>query len=305
MALNNHQNDYLLMTMKLFLCSITFGILASASGAAQQSAPLQASYLYQLRNDDAGGSVSVERLGMRGGVPLINKEDNLLAIGFRYALHRYDFEDTTADWESVQHMNLGLASRWQVNDDWLWANYAIVGISAENGSDKDQGFNFNYISIAEYKVNERLTLGPGVLVASQVDQDLNVIPIIAINWQMNDEWSFASGPSEVASAGANVYFEYTPEALQDKWMFTTGFSYGSQNFKIADNSFISDGSGEERLASAYLAASYKMDSGVKLSAIAGYHFFQSFSIFDDDGNELSKENLEDAPFFGVTVGFEF
>ena len=291
--------------MKKYLYAITLSILGVTSGLSQTSAPLQTTYLHQLRNDDAGGSVSVDRFGFRGGVPLIIEEGNLLAIGFRYALDRYDFRGATADWESIHHANLGLASRWQVNDGWLWANYAIAGISAEEGSDKDQGFNFNFISIAEYKVSDRLTIGPGVVVTSQVDQDIDIIPIIAIDWKINDEWTFASGPSEVAAAGANVYFEYTPKALHEKWMFTTGFSYGSQNFKITDNSFIADGSGEERLASAYLAASYKMESGVKLSAIAGYHFLQSYSIFDGGGTELSKEILEDAPFFGVSVGFEF
>lgn len=293
------------MILKKFLPTATLCVLGAASGLAQSNSPLQTTYLNQLRNDDANGSVAVDRFGIRGGVPLIMKEDNILAIGFRYALDRYDFEGTTADWESIHHANIGLASRWQVNDNWLWANYAIAGISAEEGSDKDQGLNFNHISIAEYKVNDRLTIGPGVVISSQVDQDIDVIPIIAVNWQINDEWALASGPSEVAVAGANVYFEYTPKALKEKWMFTTGFSYGSQNFKIADNSTVTDGSGEERLGSAYLAASYKMDSGVKLSAIAGYHLFQSYSIFDNSGRELSKEILEDAPFFGVAVGFEF
>ena len=292
--------------MKIFLYTATLCILSAASGLAQKKSPLQTTYLHQLRNDDAStGSVSVDRWAFRGGVPLITEEDNLLAIGFRYAMDRYDFKGTTADWGAIHHANLGLASRWQVNDSWLWGNYAVAGISAEEGSDMDQGLNFTFISIAEYKVNDRLTIGPGVVIASQVDQDINVIPIIAINWQINDEWTFASGPSEVAAAGANVYFEYTPKVLNEKWMFTTGFSFGSQNFKIEDNSTVTDGSGEERLGSAYLAASYKMDSGVKLSAIAGYNFFQSYSIYDNGGNELSKETLEDAPFFGVSVGFEF
>lgn len=292
--------------MKIFLYSITFCILSAASGLAQKMSPLQTTYLYQLRNDDGNnGSVSVDRFGFRGGVPLITEEDNLLAIGFRYAMHDYDFNGTKADWQAIHLANLGLASRWQVNDSWLWGNYAVAGISAEDGSDMDQGLNFSFISIAEYKVNDRFSIGPGVVIASQVDQDTNVIPIIAIKWQINDEWTFASGPSEVATAGANIYFEYTPKALNEKWMFTTGFSYGSQNFKIEDNSLVTDGSGEERLGSAYLAASYSMDSGVRLSAIAGYNFFQSYSVYDSSGDELSKETLEDAAFFGVSVGFEF
>jgi len=292
--------------MKIFLSTITLCILSAASGLAQGNSPLQTTYLHQLRNDDAStGSVSVDRWSVRAGLPLIIEEDNLLAIGFRYAMHRYDFNGTTAEWGAIHQTSISLASRWQVNDDWLWGNYATAGISAEEGSDMDKGLNFNFISIAQYKVNDQLTIGPGVGFSSKIDQDLSVFPIIAIKWQINDEWTLASGPSEMAVAGANVYFEYTPKILNEKWMFTTGFSYGSQNFKIEDNSTVTNGSGEERLGSAYLGASYKMDSGVKLSAIAGYNFFQSYSIYDNGGNELSKEILEDAPFFGVSVGFEF
>ena len=291
--------------MKTFIPSSTLLILLTISAQAQNNSPLQANYSHQFRNDDGSGSVAVNRWGLRGGLPLINKEDNLLAIGARYALHRYDFDGTTADWEAIHLANLGLASRWQLNEDWLLGNFAVIGISAEESSDKADGFNFNYISIAQYKWNDRLSIGPGVGISSQVDQDLSVFPIIAVNWQINDEWKFASGPSQFAPSGANVYVEFTPAALQEKWMFTGGFSYSSQNFKIADNATVIDGSGEERLASAYLAATYNMESGVRLNAIAGYNFLQSYSTFNNSGNELSKEILEDAPFLGVSVGFDF
>jgi len=291
---------------KIILGITALTITCASSIYAQSNAPLQTSFRHQLRNsDDGSGSVSVDRFDLRGGVPLMRKDGSLLALGFRYALDRYDFDNITANWESIHHANLGLASRWKINDKWLWANYGIGGIAAEEGSDKDQALIFNYLSIAEYKVNDSLTIGPGFGVANQIDRDLSIFPIIAIDWQINEEWKMASGPSDVAVAGANVYFEYEPKALQSKWIFTAGFSYSSKNFKLASNSTTPDGSGEERLASVYLAASYKLESGVKVSAIAGYHLFQSYSIFDNRGNELSKENPDDAPFLGVTVGFEF
>lgn len=281
-------------------------ILGAVSGLAQKRSPLQATYLNQFSNDDAGGgSVSVERFDFRGGVPLIRNEDNLLAIGFRYALDRYDFDGTTADWGSVHYANLGLASRWQVNDRWLWANYGVAGVAAEEGSNKSDGVTFNLISIAEYEVNDRLTIGPGVGISSKIDQDISVFPIIAIDWEINDEWTLGSGPSEVAVAGANVYLECRPKKFDDQWMFTAGVSYSGSTFKLSSNATTADGSAEERMASAYAAASYKMESGVKLSLIAGYHFFQSYGIFDNGGNELSKEILEDAPYVGVSVGFDF
>ena len=289
------------------LLVISAAIASSACNLyAQASAPLQASFRHQLRNSDEGsGSVSVDRWDVRGGAPLMQKDGSLLALALRYALDRYDFNNTAASWKAVHHVNLGLASRWKINDRWLWANYTVGGIAAEEGSDKDKGFVFNFISIAEYKVSERLTIGPGFGVANEIDRDLTIFPIIAIDWQINDEWRLASGPSDVAAAGANIYFEFTPKALQDKWTFTVGSSFSSKNFKLASNAITADGSGEERLASAYVAASYRLQNGVKISGIAGYHFYQSYSVFDGSGSELSKESLGDAPYVGISVGYEF
>ena len=85
----------------------------------------------------------------------MQKDGSLLALGFRYALDRYDFDNTTANWKAIHRANLALASRWKINDKWLWANYGIVGIAAEEGSDKDKGFVFNYLSI-RIAVNSRL-----------------------------------------------------------------------------------------------------------------------------------------------------
>lgn len=281
-------------------------ILTSATVLAQKNSPVQLSNIHQFRNSDASvGSVSVDRFDIRGGVPLINNEDKLLAIGFRYAQDRYNFNNTTANWKTIHHGNLGLASRWKVNDSWLWANYLVGGIAAEEGSDKGDGFVFNYISIAEYKVNDRLTIGPGFGISNEIDRDVNIFPILAIEWKINDELFLGSGPSEVSVAGANVYLEYTPKALDNKWIFTAGASYSSNTFKLADNTTTADGSGSERLGSVYLAAGYKVRKNVKVSAILGYHLFQSYSIYDSSGNELSKEKLERAPYVGIALGYEF
>lgn len=281
-------------------------LLGSLSVLGQDRSPLRATYLNQFSNDSGGGgSVSVERFDLRGGVPLVRDEDHLLALSFRYGLDRYDFDGTAADWGSVHYVGLGLASRWRVDDRWLWGNYGRLGIAAEEGSNKSDGVNFNLISIAEYKVSERLMIGPGLGVSSKIDQDVSVFPIVAIKWDINDEWTLGSGPSEVAAAGANVYLEYRPKRFDDQWVFIAGFSYSGNTFKLASDAARDDGSAEERLASAYAAASYKMESGVKVSLIGGYHFFQSYEIFDGAGDELSKEILEDAPYVGVSVGFEF
>lgn len=290
-----------------FLSILALSLTSVANLSAQNNSPVQTSYFNQLRNrnDNGNGSVAVDRFNIRGGLPLMQENGSLLAIGFRYALDRYSFQGTTANWETIHQTDLGLASRWKINDDWLWSNYSILGIAAEESSHQSDGFVATHLSMAEYKVNDKLTIGPGIGITHEIDRGISLFPIVLLNWQINDEWRMASGPSDVAAAGANIYFDFTPEALQEKWTFTFGAHYSSKNFKLASNSTTTDGSGEEAKAAAYLAASYRLYNGLKFSAIAGYQFYQSYSIFDNAGTELSRENLDDAAFVGVSAGIDF
>ncbi len=291
--------------IKIPLVISSLMVLGALNGYGQNRAPLRATFLNQLRNDDAGGSVSVDRFDLRFGAPLIRSEDVLLALGMRYSFDQYHFQDTSADWGDIRNSDLGLAWRWKLNDRWLWGNYGSLGLGVEEGADISGGIKFHHISILEYRWNDRLTIGPGLGISDKIDQGVSVFPIIAFQWQMNDDLLLGSGPSDVSAAGANVYLEYLPQSLGERWIFTTGFAYSGNSFKLAGDAGDPTSSAEERLASVYAAVSYKWESGAKVSLIGGYHLLQSFEIFDESGDLLSKEILEDAPYVGLSVGMEF
>ena len=290
--------------IKLPLAITTICVLSIFNSFAQNRAPLRTTFLSQLRNEDASGSVAVQRFDIRGGVPLIQQEGNLIALGARYAFDQYDFEGTTADWDNVNNADVGLAWRWQFSDRWLWANYGALSLGLEESVDFSDGLKFNHISVLEYKWNDHLIIGPGIGIADKINQGITVFPILAFQWYINDGLLFGSGPSDVSATGANIFLEYTPESLGKNWVFTTGVSYSDNTFALANAGSVAR-SGEERLGSAYGAVSYKWNNGAKLSLIGGYHFFQSFETFNGDGDLLSKEILEDAPYLGVSFGVEF
>lgn len=291
--------------IKLTLAISSLVVLGALDSHAQGRAPLRTTFLNQLRNDDAGGSVSVERFDLRVGAPLILNDNVLLALGVRYSFDQYHFQDTTADWGDIRNSDVGLAWRWRLSDRLLWGNYGNIGLGVEEGADTSDGIKFNHISILEYKWNDKLTIGPGLGISDKIDQGVSVFPIIAFEWEINDDLTLGSGPSDVSAAGANLYLEYTPQSLGERWIFTTGFSYSGNSFKLAETAGDQTSSAEERLASAYAAVSYKWESGAKASLIGGYHFFQSFETFDGSGDVLSKDILEDAPYVGISVGLEF
>lgn len=273
---------------------------------AQSNSPLQALYIEQLSNsDDSNGSVSVRRWSARGGIPIIKEEDLLIAFGFRFSRDTFDFENTVTDWESINSIDVGFGTRWQVNDRWRLGNYGTIGTSAEEGANPGDSIQFDYISIVEHHFSENFKIGPGVGFSNDIDRGVNLFPIIYISWQINDEWKLSSGPSDVSATGANIFFQYTPKALGNSWIFTTGASFSSSNFAIQDNDGTNAQSAEEELASTYVALSYKLESGLKFSAVGGYHFSQDYTTFDGSGTELSDDDFGGAPYLGLTIGFDF
>ena len=210
--------------IKTSLAITTICVLSTFNSFAQNRAPLRTTFLSQLRNEDASGSVAVQRFDIRGGVPLIQQEGNLIALGARYAFDQYDFEGTTADWDNVNNADVGLAWRWQFSDRWLWANYGALSLGLEESADFSDGLKFNHISVLEYKWNDHLIIGPGIGIADKIDQGITVFPILAFQWNINEGLLFGSGPSDVSATGANIFLEYTPESLDENWVFTTGVS---------------------------------------------------------------------------------
>ncbi len=297
--------EIMIFEMKYFWVLMGMSVLCCLPCEAQKKSPLQASYMHQFGGDDGGGSVTVDRWSMRGGVPLILDDGNLLALGFRYSMSDYDFDGTLAEWGRVNRGMLGLASRWRVNDEWLWGNYGAVGFAAEEGARVEDGISFSFVSMGEYRFSDRLMMGPGVGVSGKIDRGMSIFPVIAIKWDISDEWMLASGPSEVAETGANLYLDYRPRVLGDRWVFSVGGSFGSQSFKLDASHSGAPESGEEKLGTAYAAASYQLERGLKFSLVSGYHFYQSYETYAGDGGVMSEEDLGGSMFVGVSVGVDF
>jgi len=289
--------------IKTLINLTTIAILSSSLLHASDRSPFKLSSTHFLRgSDDGSGSVTVDRFDARGGLPLYIKDKTLIALGFRYALDRYNFNNTEANWGAINRTDVGLAYRWAINDRWLWSNYSIAASAVEEGASSAGSFLFNHITIAKYTVNDRLTLAPGFIASNDINKGIDIFPLVIVDWEFNDELKLGSGPSDVSSSGANAYLTYTPKSLNSKWIFTAGLEYSSRNFVLAD---IEDGSGEDRRAAAYVAASYKLDNGLKFSAVAGYNFYQNIRTLDSQGNDLSEENLDDAPYIGISLALSF
>lgn len=59
-----------------------------------------------------------------------------------------------------------------------------------------------------YRFSDRLTIGPGIGVFNQIEDDATVVPILLIDWKITDRLSFGTGSGFAATLGPGVGLNY-------------------------------------------------------------------------------------------------
>jgi hypothetical protein len=107
-----------------------------------------------------------------------------------------------------------------LNDDWTMYAFPTIRSVTEDGADFGDGISGGALLGASRKINENLTMGPGLGVLSQIEDDPFVFPIFLIDWKISDTLSFGTGRGESATRTMVVQF-WRP-------LRKTPFSFGRQ-----------------------------------------------------------------------------
>ena len=179
-----------------FLSTILFPahLLAGPEAAVPQEVPtptnegslpnwvpsFQIGYLHQFDTDmDNSGSFSVNRANVRAGVSRVFDRNRITGLSFGYGYDGYDFSDTAADpWSDIHSLSLALPVRWALADSWDLFLIPTIRSSGESGSSFTDSLSGGGLAGVSYRFGDRLTLGPGFGVLSQIEDDVSVFPIL-------------------------------------------------------------------------------------------------------------------------------
>ncbi len=279
------------------------GISATAL-SAQGKDPVSAGFMHQFSGDlDNGGEVSIDRWNVSFGAPLVKRTDGFIALTANLSYLDYHFSDTFDPWGEVRMASIGMPARFKLTDKWTLASVFRLGLAAETGADTDEAYTWGIVSSLDYKVNEKLTIGPGISFYKQLEDGDSVFPIISVRWDFADRWSLRTGPSEGANAGANIYVKHE---YSDQWNFLAGVFAQNQQFRLSKtNATAPDGVGEETNVSVYGVVKYFASDKLSVSFIGGYSFGNEYNVFDATGATVTEQEGDAAPFVGVRLNYEF
>jgi hypothetical protein len=192
------------------------------------AAPPPAGWGYQLEAGavhgwdadlDAGGAVSVDRWSVQA------RARHVWAGGFSAGLtlglgeRRYDFDRPDlgepglaggAPWENVRDARISAPLLWRPNRDWSLFAIPTVRWNAETGASLGDGVNGGLLAAASYRVNDRLSIGPGFGFFSEIEDDAHWFPVLAIDWRLTETLSVTTGRGFAASRGPGLSMNWEP-----------------------------------------------------------------------------------------------
>lgn len=259
-----------------------------------------ATHTFRADLDDDEGDVSVTRAQAGLRIAFAPADKLRLALSFDNEFSWYDFEsdagtplDSIID-EGIEH-ELSLRATWMLTE--TTSITALGGINAgyEPGADFGESLTYTGGLAYGFQVNDNLTLNLGVAVRSRLEDNVLVVPILGVNWRINEQTTLAS-----EGLGARLTV-----ALNDRTQVHLRASAELHEFRLDDdNNTLAGGVLSDYRVPVALGVTWEPADALTLTLEGGAVVWQEYELRDDD-DELADTNTDPAAFIGFRVSWSF
>jgi opacity protein-like surface antigen len=297
--------------------SLAPAVPALAQGAAEYEAidpqsPVTATRVipgfgYRAKADlDDGGEFSELAFSVRGGPSFALTDDLKLIAWASYRFSHYDFDDFGVNvdpWENIHTFRATPIVSYTMNEQWSFYGGPSFGISGEEGADFSHSFTAGVLAGVSYKVHDKLSVGGGLGIFSQIEDNARLLPFITVNWEFLDHWNLRVGFSEVAASaglGAEVTYDFNPQ-----WKFGGGFQFQRKRFLLDEDGPIPSGVGEDKSVPIYAKVGWQATERTLLELIAGVTVGGQVTLEDQNETEIAEEDYDPSAIIGLRAVFTF
>jgi hypothetical protein len=269
---------------------------------------LRGGYVHQFDTDiDNGGSFSVNRLAVQGGIGYTSSSQINIRLALGYGFDGYHFSGTRGlggldPWDDIHSWRVSVPIRWRFKERWSGFVMPTLRWAGESGaSTGDSVFGGGIVGFS-YRINDRLTIGPGVGIFSQIEDSVNVFPILIVNWKITDSLSLDTGAGLGATQGPGLALNWRPA---EKWTFSLGGRYEKLRFRLDDKDIAPNGIGDDRSFPIFLSANYRFNPYLQASIIGGVEAGGTLRLEDETGRRIVEEDHDPAGFVGFTISLRY
>lgn len=256
---------------------------------------------------DDGGSFSVSRLALQGGLTYVPDYRRSVSLALDYDFNGYDFSSDGGfaglrPWKDVNSYRVSTPVRWAFNDRWTGFVVPSLRFVAENDADLGESVSGGGFTGFTYRWNDRLTVGPGIGAMTQIEDDPSVFPVVLINWEITDRLNLGTGRGLGATLGPGLFLNWK---ASEKWNVSLGGRLERLRFRLDDNSIAPNGVGDDRAFPISGGVAYNLSRRIQVGLVGGADLGGEFRLENENGDKITAENYEPAGFIGFTLKSRF
>jgi hypothetical protein len=292
----------------LFFVVVTLNVV---TGVAQTNGPpsgwspfSRAGLLYGFETGlDGAGEFSLCRYFAEGGLAYLYRKDRMVSFSVGYGQDDYRFTGLMLKpWNNIDNLRAGIFSRWAYDNAWTAIVVGSIRAYGEADADLSDALTGAMFGGASYRFSDQLSLGPGLGVVGQLDDDPRYFPIIVIDWNITKRVNLSTGGGMAATAGPGLTLSYKASR---HWNFGIAGRYDKKRFRLADRGMAPNGVGEDQSIPVVASVSYVLYSGTQISALLGLNLFGTLKVEDENGSALYREGYGNSIISGVTANVRF
>lgn len=267
---------------------------------------LRGGYVHQFDTDiDDGGSFNADRFFIQGGVTFARDHRRSVSFALGYGLDGYDFSGdggiaAVRPWENIHSYGVSMPVRWGFNEAWTVFVIPTLRFSAESGAEPEDAMQGGGFAGISYRFGDRLTIGPGIGVMSEIEDSATVFPVLVVTWKITDHLTLETGRGLGASLGPGLVLRWE---ASDKWDLSIGGRYEKLRFRLDDKEIAPNGVGQDRAFPLFGGVSYRFSPRAQVSLLGGAEIGGELRLEDKKGSPIAKEDYGTAGFGGIAFNF--
>lgn len=269
---------------------------------------VESTYLRQFETRiGPAGRFAADRLLTRVSVRYGITDKFPLGLSFGYRLDAYDFsgdgdsEFPLRPWSTVHSPRVTLPVFLPLSKRWLVVGGLTVRSTVEEGAPLEDGVTGGGFFGAGYKVNDRLTIGPGFGLLTQLEDSLSFFPVVLVEWKIRPNLKLGTGRGVGSTQGPGVFLEWKKSS---RWSFSAGGRYERLRFRLDDRGVAPRGIGEEASFAFVGFARFKASSKLQLTASLGANFAGTLRLEDRQGRRLFSDSYDSALLAGIGLSLD-
>ncbi|MEE2971509.1 MAG: hypothetical protein VX672_00140 [Planctomycetota bacterium] len=271
-------------------------------------------FLHEFATDFGdGGSVAVDRAFGSVGTEFQLHPDFKGSASLAWGGDWYRFDGDVGlspdpdakPWTDAQAVTALVFGNWQIDPRWS-ANLGLrLGFAGESGSRLKDSLTYGGNVALSYSFSRELTLGGGVLVVSQIEDDPLIIPLVVVFWQVTDSVIVSNvlGP-EAYPTGAGAEIAWRPDQVSE---LAIGSRYEVRRFRLDDSGPArrQRGVGEDRGLPLWARATWRFGNGLRFDLVGGVSLMNKYRLDDRNGDRIGSADLDPAPFIAAFASWRF